>query len=83
MPSWVDVTTSGGADPDMRFRVEVRDGMPQIVELAWTSQPHQSEIRQKHLRQVDLAKLATEILVGTAVKRPEPRDPSLPFADQR
>jgi hypothetical protein len=65
VPTWIELTTSGGADPDMRVRVEIRDGAPQIVELAWTSKPHQGEIRQKHLRQVDLAKLATDLVVTT------------------
>jgi hypothetical protein len=65
VPTWIELTTSGGADPDMRIRVELRDGAPQIVELAWTSQPHQSEIRQKHLRQTDLVKLATDLVSST------------------
>lgn len=45
--------------------MELRDGAPQIVKLSWTSGPHQSEIRQKHLRQIDLAKLAADLVVST------------------
>lgn len=84
VPTWIELTTSGGADPDMRVRVELRDGAPQIVELAWTSKAHQGEIRQKHLRQVDLAKLATDLIVSTMQREhpfledpcPGPEDPS-------
>jgi hypothetical protein len=65
VPTWVELTTSGGAGPDMRVRLELREGAPRVVELAWTSQPHQGEVRQKHLRQTNLAKLATDLVVST------------------
>lgn len=73
VPKWIELTTSGGADPDMRIRVELRDGAPQIVELAWTSQSHQSEIRQKHLRQIDLVKLVTDLVSSTLATDHPPR----------
>ncbi len=65
VPTWVELTTAGGAEPDMRIRVELRDGAPRVVELAWISQPLQKEIRQKQLRQTNLAKLATDLIVST------------------
>jgi hypothetical protein len=65
VPTWVGVNTSGGAEPDMRVKVELREGAPRVVELAWISQPHQGEIRQKHLSQINLAKLATDLIVST------------------
>jgi len=65
VPTWIELTTSGGADPDMHVRVELRDGAPQVVKLAWTSQPDQSEVRQKHLRHTDPVELATDLVVST------------------
>lgn len=68
VPTWVEFITSGGADPDRRIRVELRDGAPQIVELAWCSGLHQSEVRQKHCRALDLASLATDLMVSTLAR---------------
>ena len=68
MPTWIEYDTSGGADPDMHVRVELRDGSPVITELSWKSQPHQSDIRQKHLRKTDPAKLATDLVVSMIEK---------------
>ena len=45
----------------MFVKVAVRDGSPEVVELCFTSQPGQSEVRQKHLRAVDLDRLATDL----------------------
>ncbi len=28
VPSWIEMTTFGGADPEMTMRVELRDGSP-------------------------------------------------------
>lgn len=64
VPTWVELTTTGGVDPDRYVRVELRDGSPQVVELRWTSQPHQSEISPKHLRQTDLSNLATDLVAS-------------------
>ena len=68
VPTWIEYDTSGGADPDMHVRVELRDGSPVITELSWKSQPHQSDIRQKHLRKTDPAKLATDLVVSMIEK---------------
>lgn len=65
VPRSIELTTSGGADPDMYVRVELRDGSPVLTELTWKSGPHQREIRQKHLRQTDVAKLVTDLVVST------------------
>jgi hypothetical protein len=84
VPKWIEVTTSGGADPDMRVRVEIRDGAPRVVELTWISQPHQSEIRPKQLRNVDLAKLAIDLFANTISKLPpRPDGQSGSFVEQR
>ncbi|MEW2484102.1 hypothetical protein AB0876_31400 [Mycobacterium sp. NPDC049093] len=65
VPTWIELTTSGGADPDMHVRVELRDGSPVLTELSWKSGPGHSDIRQKHLRQTDIAKLVTDLVVST------------------
>ena len=53
IPTWIEFTTFGSDDPDTLIRVELRDGSPQVVRLDWTSQPGQSEIKEKHLRRIE------------------------------
>ena len=67
VPSWIEMTTSGGADPEMTMRVELYDGSPVVTELSWKSRPEQGGIRQKHLRQKEIAKLATDLVVSTII----------------
>ena len=62
IPTWVELETVGSIEPDLFVRVELRDGAPQIVEVRWTSKPHQSEVKQKHLRSVDLETLVTAMM---------------------
>jgi hypothetical protein len=69
VPTWIEFTTSGGAEPDRRVRVELRDGSPRVVEMSWTSQPHQSEIRQKHIRGIDPARLGTALYASVIVEK--------------
>lgn len=69
VPTWIDFSANGGADPDMHVRIELRDGSPVITELSWKSQQGQSEVRQKHLRQTDVAKLVNDLVVSTIVER--------------
>ena len=73
VPIWIEYDSTGGVDPDMHMRVELRDGSPVVTELSWKAQPHQSGIRQKHLRKTDPAKLATDLVVRMIEK---PIDPS-------
>ncbi len=65
VPRLIELTTTGGADPDLYAKVELRDGSPVLTELSWKSGPGQGEIRQKHLRQTDVAKLVTDLVVST------------------
>ena len=62
IPTCVELNTYGTGEPDLFVRVELRDGAPQIVEVRWTSQPHQSEVKQRHLRSVDLETLVTSMM---------------------
>ena len=65
VPRSIEMTTCGGPDPDMHVRVELRDGSPVLTELSWKSGPGQHEIQQKHLRQTEVAKLVTDLVVST------------------
>src|SRR4051794_33997667 len=62
VPRSIELTTSGGPDPDMHVRVELRDGSPVLTELSWKSGPDQADIQQKHLRQTEVAKLVTDLV---------------------
>lgn len=73
VPTWIEYSVTGGADPDMHVRVELRDGSPQVVELSWKAQPSQGEIRRKHLRQIDLDKLVTDLVVSM-IEKPVPAE---------
>jgi hypothetical protein len=84
VPKWIELTTSGGAGPDMRVRVEVRDGSPQIVELSWIARAGQREIRQKDLRNVDLPQLAGDLYSGFFQEvGPFPTGPDGSFPDDQ
>ena len=65
VPRSIEMKTSGGPDPDLHVRVELRDGSPVLTELSWKSGPGQSEIQQKYLRQTEVAKLVTDLVVST------------------
>lgn len=80
VPKWIELTTIGGAGPDMRARVEIRDGSPEVVELGWKVRPGQREIRQKDLRDIDIAKLAIDLYASCFEERfPFPKAPDGEF----
>jgi hypothetical protein len=83
VPRWIEMTTSGGPDPDSTVRVELRDGSPVVTELCWTSGPGQSDIKQKHLRNTDVAKLATDLVVSTIWRGEVPMGESVDAAALR
>ena len=64
VPAWIALEITGGADPDMRMRVEIRDNVAVVTEVTWTSQPHQNPIRPKHLHQVNLDRMVTDLLAS-------------------
>jgi hypothetical protein len=83
VPKWIELNTSGGAGPDTRVRVEIRDGSPEVVEIAWVSRPGQLDIRQKDLRAINLADLAVDLYTSSgALPFPEGADGSPPTDDQ-
>ena len=62
IPTWIEQRQLGGSGPDTFIRVELRDGSPKVVELSFTSQRHQNEVQQKHLRSVDVDRFASDLL---------------------
>lgn len=61
VPEWVSQRRHGRGNPDMFIKAAVRDGSPQVVELSFISQPGQSEVRPKHIDDLDLAQLAQDL----------------------
>lgn len=62
IPTWISQRQLGGSGPDTFIRVKLRDGSPRAVHLSFTSDRHQNEVQQKHLRSVDVDRLATDLL---------------------
>ncbi|MEE2852238.1 MAG: hypothetical protein VX424_06240 [Actinomycetota bacterium] len=50
LPRWVELETKSRGEPSEFARVEIRDGVPRLVELHWKAAQGQREIRQKDLR---------------------------------
>ncbi|MEV3905507.1 hypothetical protein AB0K11_24585 [Mycobacterium sp. NPDC050551] len=61
VPSWVQERRHGVGGPDVVVKVAVRDGSPEIVQLSFEAQPGQGEVREKHLRAVDVDRLAADL----------------------
>jgi hypothetical protein len=61
VPTWVQERRHGVGGPDMVVKVEVRDGTPEIVRLSFEAKPGQGEVREKHLRAVDVDRLASDL----------------------
>jgi hypothetical protein len=65
LPTWLDLTVTGYDAPDLYARIEVRDGVPEVVALSWfSSKPGQREIKQKDLRVMQVAPLLDELYSG-------------------
>lgn len=64
VPTWIEQRLRGETEPDMFVRVELRDGSPRVVQLSFESASDQNEVRQKHLRSVDVDRLATDLLAA-------------------
>lgn len=61
LPTWVEFELDGHDEPDFHCRVEIRDGVPRVVELGWRAGEHQSEIRQKHLRETEVSTVVNAV----------------------
>lgn len=68
VPETMVISTPGDAStPSVRARVEVRDGAPRVVSIAFESGPADGEVRQSHLRSVEVSALL-EFHGGMAMK---------------
>ncbi len=56
-PAWVEFDLRGRDLPDFHCRVELRDDVPRMVELGWRAGEHQEEVRQKHLRALEVSEV--------------------------
>lgn len=82
VPKWIELTTTGGVAPDMRVRVEVRDGSPQVVEIGWKVRAGEREVLHKDLRDIDLPKLAIDLYASCFQEiHPFPEGPDGAFPD--
>lgn len=54
-PTWVEFELRGRGYPDFHCRIELRGDIPRMVEFGWRSTEDQPEIRQKHLRALEVA----------------------------
>jgi hypothetical protein len=61
LPTWVEFELDGHDEPDFHCRVEIRDKVPRLVELGWCAREHQSEIRQKHLRETEVSTVVNAV----------------------
>lgn len=61
LPTWVEFDFLGHNEPDMHLRIELREQVPRLVELSFRSSSDQDEVRQKHLRAVELASLVNTV----------------------
>ncbi|MBF6328513.1 hypothetical protein [Nocardia transvalensis] len=64
MPTWLELRLHGYDEPDTFARVELRDGIPRLVELSWKAGSGQSEVRQKHLRETDVSIVVEDLYPG-------------------
>jgi hypothetical protein len=61
VPTWVEERRHGVGEPDLVVKVAVRDGSPEVVRLSFEAYAGQGEVRQKHLRAVDVDRLAGDL----------------------
>src|SRR5690242_17076046 len=55
MPKWVELEAYGFDEPDVCLRIELRDGVPRLVDLRYRAGPTSREVMPKDLRDHDLS----------------------------
>jgi hypothetical protein len=78
VPAWVEEHRHGGGGPDLTIRAAVRDGVPEVVDLRFAVGAGQGEVRQKHLREFDVDRVAVDLYAGVlaAIKVDVGEDPT-------
>ena len=67
VPSWLEFCFNGDASsPSITGRLEIRDGAPRIVRIAFESRDDEGEVRQGHLRAVQVDALVM-LMAGFAL----------------
>src|SRR4051812_33145124 len=61
LPAWVEFELDGHDGPNFHCRIELRDDVPQLVELGWRAEEKQTEIRQKHLRATEVSSIVHSV----------------------
>jgi hypothetical protein len=60
-PTWLEVLVEGHDGPNLFRRIEIRDGRPEVVAWSWWSKPGQREVKQKDLRNAQVASILDEL----------------------
>ncbi|OBF91053.1 hypothetical protein A5791_15845 [Mycobacterium sp. 852002-51163_SCH5372311] len=60
-PTWVEFELRGRDYPDFHCKVELRDDVPRMVEFGWRARENQEEIRQKHLRAIEVSAILSMV----------------------
>jgi hypothetical protein len=68
MPTWLEFESDGHDEPNQYCRVEIRNDVPRLVELGWRVSEHQSEIRQKYLRETEVSGILDVLYAMTVVE---------------
>jgi len=69
IPREILVQIRGGAnDPDVELKIEVREGIPQWVEVWLKARPDGPEVRDKHLAAIRLGDLLEQIVAMCSLK---------------
>ena len=69
VPEWAEFKLSQGpGNPTIQARVELREGVPQCVALAFTSGEGDREIRQSDLRSIELTSLVVDLMAVTSLR---------------
>lgn len=68
MPEWVELEAYGFDEPDVCLRIELRDGIPRLVDLRFRAGPNSREVMAKDVRDQDLSGFV-EVFYGGLVIR--------------
>jgi hypothetical protein len=61
VPAWITERRIGVDGPDLVVTVAIRDGSPDVTQVSFESSADQSEVRQKHLRALDVDRVAVDL----------------------
>ncbi len=68
MPEWLEVELFGFDEPDTFSRIELREGIPRLVEFGFRSGPGAREVMPKDLREVELNSVIDELYAALVIR---------------